>query len=105
MFESVIAVVFQSAFHLEILGLSIFGSVRFWTKINNHTEFFFFLVFEPNRTENRLNRLISVRFGSVFSPSKPVQTEIMMLKLISDSIHSFSRECYKAYELQTNRKH
>ena len=102
MFESVIAVVFQNAFHLEILGLSIFGSVRFWTKINNHTEFFFFLVFEPNRTENRFKQ---INFGSVFFPSKPVQTEIMMLKLISDSIHSFSRECYKAYQLQTNRKH
>jgi hypothetical protein len=59
-----------------------------------------------NRTKPKTgsNRLISVRFGSVFFPSKPVQTEIMMLKQISDSIHSFSRECYKAYQLQTNRK-
>jgi hypothetical protein len=50
------------------------------------------------------NRLISIRFRSVFSPSKLVQTKIMMFELISYSIHSFSRECYKAYQLQTNRK-
>jgi hypothetical protein len=86
------------------LGLSIFGSVRFWTKKNNQTELFF-LVFESNQTENRFKPINfgSVRFG--FFSSKPVQTEIMMLKLISDSIYSFSRECYKAYQLQTNRKH
>jgi len=57
-----------------------------------------------NRTENRFKPINfgSVRFG--FFPSKPVQTEIMMLKQNLDSIHSFSRECYKAYQLQTNRK-
>jgi len=44
------------------IGLSIFSSVRFWTKINNQTVFFLFL----NRTEPKTgsNRLISVRFGS-----------------------------------------
>jgi hypothetical protein len=56
------------------LGLSIFGPVRFWTKINNQTDFIFFLVLEPNRTENRFKL---INFGSVFFPSKPVQTEII----------------------------
>ena len=41
------------------IGLNIFGSVRFWTKINNQTNFFFF---EPNRTENRFK---PINFGSV----------------------------------------
>jgi hypothetical protein len=27
---------------ISMLGLSIFGSVRFWTKINNQTDFIFF---------------------------------------------------------------
>jgi hypothetical protein len=43
------------------IGLSIFGSIRFWTKINNQTEFFY-LFFEPNRTENRFK---PINFGSV----------------------------------------
>ena len=44
------------------LGLSIFGSVRFWTKINNQTNFFFkFLNLTKPKTGS--NRLISVRFG------------------------------------------
>jgi hypothetical protein len=50
------------------LGLSIFGSVRFWTKINNQTDFILFLFLEPNRTENWFKPInfSSVRFG--FSP-------------------------------------
>ena len=87
------------------LGLSIFGSVRFWTKINNQTEIYFFLSSwtEPNRTENRFK---PINFGSGrvgFFPFQTGWTEIMMLKQISDSIHSFSKECYKAYQLQINR--
>ena len=53
------------------VGLSIFGSVRFWTKINNQTNFFFFLVFEPNRTENRFK---PINFGSVRFDFFPFQT-------------------------------
>jgi hypothetical protein len=63
---------------LSCLGLSIFGPVRFWTKINNQTDFFF-LVLEPNQTENRFKPINfgSVWFGLVFFPSKPVQTKII----------------------------
>ena len=53
------------------LGLSIFGSVRFWTKINNQTDFIFFLVLEPNRTENRFK---PINFGSVRFGFFPFQT-------------------------------
>jgi len=44
------------------IGLNIFGSVRFWTKINNQTNFFFNFL---NRTEPKTgsNQLISVRYG------------------------------------------
>jgi hypothetical protein len=47
------------------LELSISGSVWFWTKINNQTEFFFNFL---NQTESKTssNQLISVRFGSVW---------------------------------------
>jgi hypothetical protein len=31
-----------------VLGVSIFGSVQFWAKINNQTKIIFFLI-EPNR--------------------------------------------------------
>jgi len=48
---------------LYILGLSIFGPARFWTKINNQTNFILFLVLEPNRTENRFK---PINFGSVW---------------------------------------
>jgi hypothetical protein len=51
-----------------------FWSGPFWTKINNQTDFIFFLVLEPKTGSNRL---ISVRFGSVCLPSKPIQTEII----------------------------
>jgi len=53
------------------LGLSIFGSVRFWTKINNQTVFF--LVFEPNQTKNRFKPInfSSVRFVSLPNRFKP----------------------------------
>jgi len=53
------------------IGLNIFGSVRFWTKINNQTEFVFFLVFEPNRTENRFK---PINFGLVRFGFFPFQT-------------------------------
>jgi len=52
------------------IGLSIFGSIRFWTKINNQTEFFY-LFFEPNRTENRFK---PINFGSVRFGFFPFQT-------------------------------
>jgi hypothetical protein len=48
----------------SVVGLSIFGSVRFWIKINNQIEFFLSFWTEPKTGSNRL---ISVRFGSVFS--------------------------------------
>jgi len=57
------------------VGLSISGSVRFWTKINNQTELFFFNFLNRTEPKTGSNRLISVRFGSVFFPSKPVQTQ------------------------------
>jgi hypothetical protein len=52
---------------LWILGVSISGSVRFWTKIINQTEIIFFQVFEPNQTENRFELTIfsSVQFFSL----------------------------------------
>lgn len=55
----------------EKLGLSIFGPVRFWFKINNQTDFILFLVLEPNRTENRFK---PIRFGSVWFSFFPFQT-------------------------------
>jgi hypothetical protein len=36
------------------IGLSISGSVRFWTKINNQTEIIFFNRIEPKISSNRL---------------------------------------------------
>ena len=39
--ENVAVMDCASSFQLT-LGLSIFGSVRFWTKINNQTEFFLY---------------------------------------------------------------
>jgi hypothetical protein len=47
-----------------ILGLSISGSVKFWTKINNKINFFYFFL---NRTEPKTgsNQLISVQFFSL----------------------------------------
>jgi hypothetical protein len=52
------------------IGLNIFGSVRFWTKINNQTNFFFNFL---NRTEPKTgsNQLISVRFFSLPNRFKP----------------------------------
>ena len=63
---------YQIWFQLS-LGLSISGSVRFWTKINNQTEIFFYNFL--NRTKPKIvsNRLISVRFGSVRFFSLPNQ--------------------------------
>jgi len=40
---------------------------------------------EPNRTENRFK---PINFGSVFSPSKPVQTEFFILASIFQKINS-----------------
>jgi len=45
-----------------LVGVRIFGSIRFWTKISNQTEIIFFQVFEPNRTENRTEPTMFVRF-------------------------------------------
>jgi len=53
------------------VGLSIFGPVRFWTKIYNQTDFILFLVLEPNRTENRFK---PINFGSVRFGFFPFQT-------------------------------
>jgi hypothetical protein len=63
------------------LGLSIFGSVRFWAKKNNQHEIIFFQVFEPNRTENRFEPTMfgSVRFFSLPNQFKP--------KIISGFFH------------------
>jgi hypothetical protein len=87
---------------LYILGLSIFGPVRFWTKINNQTDFILFLVLEPNRTENRLKL---INFGSVFSPSKPVQTEIFILASIFQKINSNFRFVLLVQKLNPTKKY
>ena len=52
----------------SVVGVCIFGSVRFWAKINNQTEIIIFQVFESNRIENRFKPTMfgSVRFDSVF---------------------------------------
>jgi hypothetical protein len=55
-----------------ILGPSISGSVRFWTKINNQTNLFFLIFWtEPNRTENQFKL---INFGSVRFGFFPFQT-------------------------------
>jgi hypothetical protein len=51
---------------LFLLGVIIFGSVRFLSKKNNQTEFFL------KKTETRSNWPVSVWFG--FLGQKPVQT-------------------------------
>jgi len=48
------------------LGLSISGSVWFWTKINNQIKLFFFNFLNRTKSKTGSNQLISVRFGSVF---------------------------------------
>ena len=53
-----------------IVGVIIFGSVRFLSKKVTKSKFFFFE--KKNRTETRSNRLVSVPFG--FLGQKPVQT-------------------------------
>ena len=52
----------------SIVGVCIFGSVRFWAKINNQTEIIIFQVFESNRIEKRFKPTMfgSFRFDSVF---------------------------------------
>jgi hypothetical protein len=60
---------------------------------------------EPNRTETDSNRLISVRFGSVFSPSKPVQTEIFKLASISQKINSNFRFVLLVQKLNPAKKY
>ena len=68
------------------LGLSISGSVRFWTKINNQTKFFKKKI--VNRTEPKTgsNWLISVQFG--FFPS---QTGSNPMVLYTSPATSYSR--------------
>jgi hypothetical protein len=50
-----------------MLGVIIFGSVRFYQKIVTKPKF-------KKKTETGSNRPVSVRFGSVFLGQKPVQT-------------------------------
>jgi hypothetical protein len=52
----------------RLIGVIIFGSVRFLSKKNNQTEFFL------KKTETGSNRAVSVRFG--FFGKKPVQISL-----------------------------
>jgi len=54
-----------------LVGVRIFGLIRFWTKISNQTEIIFFQVFKPNRTENRFEPTMFVRFFSLPNQFKP----------------------------------
>jgi len=54
-----------------MLGVIIFGSVRFLSKKSNQIEIIFFWKKNRNRTETGSNRPVSVRFG--FLGKKPVQ--------------------------------
>ena len=60
----------------KVVGLSIFSSVQFWTKINNKIDFF--LVFELNRTENWFK---PINFGSVRFFSLPNQFKLKLLTI------------------------
>jgi hypothetical protein len=75
--------------------VSIFGSVRFWAKINNQTEIIIFQVFEPNRKPVRTDH---VQFG--FFPCKPIQTEIISIEFFSGFFftdHIFSGILFSYY--------
>ena len=65
------------------LGLGIFGLVRFWIKINNQTDFF--LVFEPNRTENWFK---PINFGLVWFFSLPNRFKSKLFQLQTKFVHS-----------------
>ena len=62
-----------------------FGPVLVQNKQPNRFYFIFSFETEPKTGSNRL---ISVRFGLVFSPSKPVQTKIFILASIFQKINS-----------------
>jgi len=57
-----------------MLGVIIFGSVRFLSKKSNQIEIIFFWKKNRNRTETGSNRPVSVRFG--FLEKKPVQIDL-----------------------------
>ena len=57
-------------FNYHNVGVSIFGSVRFWTKKNNQTDSLFFLKKNRNRTETESNRPVSVRSGFLFQKTE-----------------------------------
>jgi hypothetical protein len=63
-----------------VLGVSIFGSVQFWAKINNQTKIIFF---EPNRTDNGLNRPCSVWFVFFFSIPNRFKPKLFQLSFYS----------------------
>jgi hypothetical protein len=67
--------------HVVLLRAEHFRSGPVLDQNKQPNQFYFFFSFgtEPNRTENRFKPINfgSVRFGSVFFPSKPVQTEII----------------------------
>jgi hypothetical protein len=71
---------------LWILGVSISGSVRFWTKIINQTKIIFFSSFwtEPNWKPVRTNH---IQFGSVFCLPNQFKPKLFQLSFYSEFFH------------------
>jgi len=81
-----------------------FGPVLDQNKQPN--QFYFFLVLEPNRTENQFKPINfgSVRFGSGFFPSKPVQTEITPVEFFLGFLSTIFFNTSVLYLLPFSRK-